>query len=115
MAFYFPIRNGIFQDDNARIHSSRKVENWFEQFNGSFQHMYWTPPSPDLNPLENLWDKLERQLRGSLPLPRTLPNLEEKLLHLWPKIDHHSLKEVVDLMPSRLKSVIKAKGGPIDY
>ena len=53
MDYYFPNGNEIFQDDNARIHRARKVENWFEEFNGSFQHMYWPPQSLDLNPIEN--------------------------------------------------------------
>ena len=48
--FYFPNGNGIFQDDNAPIHMAKKVKNWFEEFNGSFQHMYWPPQSHDLNP-----------------------------------------------------------------
>ena len=43
MDFYFPNGNGIFQDDNARIHKARKVENWFETFSELFQHMYWPP------------------------------------------------------------------------
>ena len=80
-----------------------------------FQHMYWLPQSLDLNPIENLWDALERKLQGSSPLLRTLLDLEEKLFYLWPKLDHHNLKKVVDSMPSRMKAVIKAKGGPIDY
>ena len=115
MDFCFPNGNGIFQDDNTRVSSARKVENWFEEFNRSFQHMYRLPQSSDLNPIEKLWDELERKLRGLSQLSRTLPDLVEKLLHLWTKIDHHGLKKVVDLMPSRMKAVTKAKGGPIHH
>ena len=90
------------------------MENWFEESNGLFQHIYWPPQFPDSKLIKNLWDELERKFQCSSPLSRTLPDLEEKLLHLWPKIDHHSLKKVVDSMPSRMKAVIKAKDGPIN-
>ena len=30
MDFYFPNEEGIFQDDNARIHRARNVLYWFE-------------------------------------------------------------------------------------
>ena len=41
--FYFPNGNGIFRDDNARIHRARKVENLFETLSGSFQHCIGRP------------------------------------------------------------------------
>ena len=47
---------------------------------------------PDLNTIENL--------RNSSPLSRTLPDLEESLLQLWPEVDLCRLKNIVDSMPS---------------
>ena len=92
------------------------LEKWKIGLEHSVDHfMYWPPSSPDLNPIENLWDELERKLWNSSPLSRTLPDLEERLLQLWPEVDLCRLKNIVDSMPSRIKVVIKAKGGPIDY
>ena len=73
------------------------------------------PNPPNLNPIENLWDELERKLRNSSPFSRTLPDLEESLLQLWPEVDLCRLKNIVDSMPSRMKVDMKVKGGPIDY
>ena len=52
--FYFPDGSGIFQDDNARIHLAHVVQDWFRDHEGSFSHMEWPSPSPELSPIENL-------------------------------------------------------------
>jgi len=60
--FFFPDGTGIFQDDNARIHRAQTV------FQGARDFIF-TPQSPDLNLIENLWDVVEKALRSGLTLP----------------------------------------------
>ena len=48
--------NAIFQDNNARPHRARIVDNFnFLQLNG-VQRFEWPPMSPDLSCIEHLWD-----------------------------------------------------------
>ncbi|GBN34478.1 Transposable element Tc1 transposase [Araneus ventricosus] len=54
MAFVFPTRNGIFQQDNAPCHKARIVLEWFEEHTDEFHLMSWPPNSPDLNPMEHI-------------------------------------------------------------
>ncbi|GFX54419.1 transposable element Tcb2 transposase [Trichonephila clavipes] len=46
----------VFQDDNARPHRSRMVENMLEA--ETIQRREWTACSPDLNPIKHVWDIL---------------------------------------------------------
>ncbi|GBL77197.1 Transposable element Tc1 transposase [Araneus ventricosus] len=60
MAFVFPTGSGIFQQDNAPCQKARIVLEWFEEHTDEFHLMSWPPNSPDLNPMEHIWDAMER-------------------------------------------------------
>lgn len=65
--------------------------------------MEWPGHSPDLNPIENLWNDMKRKL-GKLPISN-VDCLVKKKRMLWAEVDDDYCKKVADNMPKRIKAV----------
>lgn len=103
--------DNIFQQDNASCHSAKYTKDWMRRNN--IDLLDWPAQSPDLNPIEHLWDALGRQI-GS----RAFPNNEKLWQHLqeqWQLIPRVYISKLVESMPRRVDAVIKARGGYTRY
>jgi len=70
----FPTGNGLFQQGNAPCHTAHIVQELFEEHDVECKVLPWPPNSPDLHPIEYLWDLLDQQvksMRGSTSQYRT--------------------------------------------
>ena len=100
-----------FMHDNDPIHPSGLVKHWLKQ--KRIQTLPWPPFSPDLNPIENLWDELERRVKNHQP--KNLHEQELQLTQEWNNIELSVLEKLVDSVPTRLYECVKMKGYPTKY
>jgi len=60
--------------------------------------------SPDLNPIENLWDVVEWELRALDVHPTNLQNqLQDAILSIWANISKECFQHLVESMNQELK------------
>ena len=62
----------IFQQDNARPHVARVYQDFLASHN--INPLDWPPYSPDLSPIDHLWDQMDRRVRGRRNAPTILNN-----------------------------------------
>jgi transposase len=103
----------VFQDDNAPVHRAKIVKQWMQD--NSVKNISWPAQSPDLNPIEHLWDVLERKVRKHEPHPKNLTELMTILNEEWNKIESEVIENLIESMPRRVEAVIDSHGNPTRY
>ncbi|GFV94117.1 transposable element Tcb2 transposase [Trichonephila clavipes] len=103
----------VFMDDNTTCHRTLAVQDCLDS--EGIQHLVWPARSPDLNPIENVWDALGRQVAGR-NYPLTNKNiLIRALTDEWDKLPQQLLANVVQSMVRRVECCITPHGGHIPY
>lgn len=75
--------------------------------------MEWPAQSPDLNPIEHLWDHLDR--KKCTKNVSSIAELKMTLQNEWQNISADVTKKLVDSVPRRLQAVRQTKGNPTKY
>ena len=96
-----------FQQDGDPKHTAKIVKEW--PGNQQFSTMQWPAQSPDLNPIENLWSIVKRQLGQYDHPPSNIDVLWDRIEHEWGQISIEVLHNLVESMPRRCAEVIKKK------
>ena len=105
--------NDIFMQDNARPHAARLTQQYLQVNN--VNTLPWPPYSPDMNPIEHLWDHLDRRIRKRQLPPATLAQMRQAIVEEWNAYPQHRINRLVMSMQRRLRSMIASRGGHTRY
>ena len=81
----------------------------------------WPSNSPDLNPIENLWQilktRVEKQVNEMLVKKQTVTVevFRGVIQKEWEEIDQSTYVNLVRSMPTRLNEIIEGNGNKINY
>ncbi|GBN95101.1 hypothetical protein AVEN_248058-1 [Araneus ventricosus] len=97
----------ILQQDNVRPH----IVGVAQDFLRHVQTLPWPARSPDLSPIEHVWDQLKRQM----PLRYSVHDLEVAIQDLWVHLLQDYIRRLINTTPDRVAACIAAGGGPTSY
>ena len=97
--------------DNDPKHKSKAVHAWLH--NNSVNSLDFPPYSPDLNPIENLWNDVARRVEKRQA--RTMEQLQEVIAEEWAATSTDLLRTLSHSMPARCQAVIHANGNHTQY
>ena len=104
-------RSWVMQQDNDPKHTSKSTSEWLK--NKKFKVLEWPSQSPDLNPIEMLWQDLKQAVHARKPTNVT--ELKQFCMEEWAKIPPRHCERLINNYRKRLVAVIAAKGGVTSY
>ncbi|CAH1978124.1 unnamed protein product [Acanthoscelides obtectus] len=102
-----------FQQDNARPHVARVTIDFFQHNDVTL--LPWPPRSPDLSPIEHVWDMMGRRLLNLQRPPQTLEALREELVVAWNEIPQEDIDHLIRSMPRRVGECVAHQGASTHY
>ncbi|GFU85145.1 transposable element Tc1 transposase [Trichonephila clavipes] len=94
-----------FQHDKDPKHTAEIVKLWL--LYNIPNHLHTPPQSPHLNPIEHLWDSLERRICQYNTSSKDM--LKSALKDKWEKMNAKETTRLVQSMPTRVREVFKRR------
>ena len=106
----------IFMQDNASSHASRYTRAWLaSQGFVDDRIMDWPPVSPDLNPIENVWAILKKDIYREGEQYDSCDDLWKAICDAARRIGKDVIKALTNSVDTRLCQVIETKGAHIGH
>ena len=103
----------LLMQDNARPHVAGVCQQFLQE--EGIDAMDWPARSPDLNPIEHIWDIMSRSIHQRHVAPQTVQELADALVQVWEEIPQETIRHLIRSMPRRCREVIQARGGHTHY
>ena len=99
----------LLMQDNARPHVAGVCQQFLQE--EGIDAMDWPARSPDLNPIEHIWDIMSRSIPQCHVAPQTVQELADALVQVWEEIPQETIHHLIRSMPRHCREVIQARGG----
>ncbi len=86
----------MLQHDNARPHVARICTQFLEAEN--IPVLAWPAYSPDMSPIEHVWDAVDRRIRQRVPVPANIQQLRTAIEEEWTNIPQATINNLVNSM-----------------
>lgn len=104
----------VLMQDNASGHTAKNTLAYMAQ--KGLYPIFWPANSPDLNPIEDMWEKMKDYIEEHYPeIHRSYPKLRATVIEAWNAIAHEHVLDLIRSMPDRCRAVIKAEGWHTEY
>ncbi|GFX58675.1 transposable element Tcb2 transposase [Trichonephila clavipes] len=103
----------LFMDDNAPCHRTVAAEQLLES--EYIERMDWPARSPNLNPIEHVWDFLGRRLVARTLPPVTIRELRLALQDEWAAMPQQLIDTLILSMGRRCETCLAVRGDHIPY
>ena len=105
----------MFMHDNAPSHASQYTRGYLASKNIKNEKiMEWPSQSPDLNPIENLWAIVKKDLYPDTKQYANKRELWAELQKVCSKIKPEIIRELTQSCDNRLFQCVQANGGSIN-
>ncbi|KAJ4449243.1 hypothetical protein ANN_00640 [Periplaneta americana] len=103
----YPEGTLFVQQDNHPVHTPNRIQRWFTR-RRDVDLVDWSPKSPYMNPIENLWAAVKRVLRSNWAEQPPVRTADE----LWDRVAMNLdlFHNLVDSMLRRMRAVVDAGG-----
>ncbi|KAJ4439301.1 hypothetical protein ANN_07423 [Periplaneta americana] len=105
--------NFVLMHDNAWPHFAHAVGDYLQEV--GIHVLPWPARSPDMNPIEHVWDMLGRHVKNRRPRPESLQELRRALGEEWELIPQEDIANQIESMPRRMDAVIQARWSNTRY
>ncbi len=101
--------SAVLQHDDDPKHTSKTTTAFLKKLR--VKVMDWPSMSPDLNPIEHLWDILKQKERKV----SNIHQLRDVTMEEWNRTPVATCGALVNSMPKRVKAVLENNGGHTKY
>ncbi len=101
----------MLQHDNSQPHVAWICTQFLEAEN--IPVLAWPAYSPDMSPIEHVWDALDRRIRQRVPVPANIQQLHTE--EEWTNIPQATINNLINSMRRRCVALREENGGHTRY